>query len=348
MSTTTTTLLTPEYFTLLSEKLDAKKDYSIETTLPGLKARIRAYESYLPAFATDEGLQFEQNGFETPEAFLLKMYDLLGTSELEYEHSLVFEFPILPPPHLKGFVNFTYLSFIVFYTAKGLVFLYNDNVFPFFDLVKTFSTARRLEQLDAELQSSATQQLETCFYAVLLKAKVPIPAHIPVPVHIQEGATTKNSQELIAELLKLLFRNSLSQEDYDELLAELILVSKSPKKYLKNHPEFEYLESNEVFGAVLREYLPSGLSDWKFDSEDLEMHITHLIGEPFALNLPGKDIYSRDLFPFAEQQLAEKGLTLLNYDTQGDSYEFLVVNQEDSNRILWLCQKFQVPIDRLG
>jgi hypothetical protein len=341
-------IIDPTYFEILLEKIHKKKNYCLTTTIPGLKGEINAYSIHFPAFATDEGLKFVENGFQSSDEFFHKMYGLLGTAVLQHENVIALTYPVPPPPQLKGFLNISSVGFLVVHTDKGLALLYNDAVFPFMDMVKTFSTATPFENLATDLRNSAQQQLETCFYALLTKAKVKIPESIPVPTVIQASATTQNNKELIAELIRLLFRNDISQEEVDEVQADLALAIKSPAKYVKNNPDFGYLENEELFAAVLRSYLPSSSSDWKFDPEDLEVYISDLIDEPFALVLPNKETYSQDLFPFAEQQLAEKGLALLNYDTQGDSYEFLVVNYQDRERIIWLCQKFAVPIDRVS
>lgn len=91
----------------------------------------------------------------------------------------------------------------------------------------------------------------------------------------------------------------------------------------------------------------SWYSDWKFDPEDMEEIVSHILGEEWSFEYP-EDTYSQDLLPYVQKTLSQRSLELMHMDTLGDSYQFFIINKENVEVVLTVSDKLKLGIERLN
>lgn len=90
----------------------------------------------------------------------------------------------------------------------------------------------------------------------------------------------------------------------------------------------------------------SWFSDWKFDPEDMEAIVSHILSEQWMFEYP-EETYSHDLFPYVQKALLQRGLELMHMDTLGDSYQFFIVKKENVEPLLSISNKLKLGIEQL-
>jgi hypothetical protein len=87
-------------------------------------------------------------------------------------------------------------------------------------------------------------------------------------------------------------------------------------------------------------------SEWKFDADEIEAGLQGLVEEELHLGLESPEVYSHDLFSLIDQGLQKYELELLDFATDGDYYNFLLVRRKDTPQIIRLCQHFGIPVEQ--
>ena len=163
-------------------------------------------------------------------------------------------------------------------------------------------------------------------------------------------------KDKFSELLQLVTRNESSNDDIETCINQFIMIHEDPENYISEcidedeQDDFFAEDTNELIYHLIYYFLVDkdllGNSDWKFDPEDLEMFITTLSRNEFTFSYPEGSV-SHELFPYANEALKAKNLELINLNSNGDNYGFVVVNKDDVSRVLHLSQELDIPFEQL-
>lgn len=352
----TDSILQNRYLEKLIKALADTEEHSYDLPVKGVRANITVGLCHLPGFKTEEGHAFEQNGFTGADAFLARLREMLGNKDWKGTDALVIYFPVDPLPHMKGWLKYTFEAFQFFLTDDGPVVLYQP-VYIQDDMVKQLSTAADINTLEEAIRKTVLEHLELALIALLREFHIAIARAVPIPEQLQPMAPEDEHAALKA-LITLLGKGMYEEEAELNIIADtLYLAYSSPASFFAFHPDLfeedeqpareEAEDPQALLKHVLLHFIPAEYSDWKFSAGDLEYAITELTGDTFLLDLPEKEVYSHDLFPYAQKQLAEAGWQLMNVDTGGDSYLWVVVQQEDVEKVLQLTRKFNLPFEKI-
>ena len=159
------------------------------------------------------------------------------------------------------------------------------------------------------------------------------------------------------ELINLVTRKTFKNEDLEQCVEEFNIIDKNPKKYIKEYIDEDEQEETsagnkrELNYHLIYNFLDEkdmiGNADWKFDPEDLAMFITTLSCKEFTFSYPEGSV-SQELFLHANEALAAQNLELINLNSNGDNYGFVLVNKDDVARIIVLSQELDIPFERLN
>jgi hypothetical protein len=182
----------------------------------------------------------------------------------------------------------------------------------------------------------AIENLEKVVYGICKKMNVEIPSHLQSKYLDSLVVKTPALLDIIT-LLQLMSRNTLDDD----------LVKKETNEfynfYKNEHTEYDL---HDFLRAVLENLEITHYSDWKFDPEDIEFYISEILQEDFTFNYP-EDTYGSDLFPIVQSELKKTGRVLMNVQTFGDSYLYIVVNSDDVKVIVELAQALNIKLEIL-
>ncbi|MCU0355171.1 MAG: hypothetical protein MUD08_15750 [Cytophagales bacterium] len=136
------------------------------------------------------------------------------------------------------------------------------------------------------------------------------------------------------------------EEDPDGLIKELTKDDEEEREDVEHLAENKTDLYRYVLFAYLEENYYLAHSDWKFDPADMEYYVSHLIGKPFPIDCPD-ETYGSDLFPYVQAQLAQENKELVNLDSFGDSYGFIVVEKDKVARLMHICNSYGIAMDVL-
>lgn len=208
----------------------------------------------------------------------------------------------------------------------------------------------------------------------LLEAKLVVDINNPEPedeVYINglekflAALSLKTNVEINQDILKkhpnALVSQEISKDDFFNALEYLnikklenpddvagYLYENWQKKWSELFDEGEYYDDG--YFPLRFEFLNednSWFSDWKFDPEDMEAIVSHILTEEWTFEYP-EETYSHDLFPYVQEALLQRGLELMHMDTLGDSYQFFIVKKEHVEPILAISNKLKLGIEQLN
>ena len=234
---------------------------------------------------------------------------------------------------------------------EGIRLLYNEMVFDFY---KGVNEAKLFDYLNPTTENQyLCEALEVAIEAICIEFKIETSANKGVFAKKEKP----NHKKDFAALLQLLSRNTLKPKDCKDVIQELIQIQTDPESFIENlelDDEYEEYFSAEdkssmnqwVLFAFLEQNDLIGNSDWKFDPEDLEMFMNDLSGHEIVFEVPA-ETYSAALFPYAKTVLENFDLELINLNSNGDNYGFIIVNKNDVERIMDLSQEYEIPLEKL-
>jgi hypothetical protein len=267
---------------------------------------------------------------------------VVGESEYWYLH-INFDTPI--PPELQKHYKSQTHNFMVFLTdretdeGKGFRLMYSSN--SFFNYTEEFDKAIYLE-----LDEIGAIENEDCKIAILQLESVIYGICKTVGIEISQDLRSETLDRLILQppkiatfrtLLKLLTRGHLNDSEYQKEAKKLQTFHKKGVNEYKIH---------EKIRDILERYYMTYYSDWKFDPENIEYAISEILDEEFTFEYP-EDTYSHELFKYIQSELAKRELTLMNIETFGDSYLFVVANTSDVDLILETSQTIDLKVEKV-
>jgi hypothetical protein len=218
----------------------------------------------------------------------------------------------------------------------GLRILYTNQLI--FNYVQEFDRAIYLD-LDSDLDEKyqiAISQIESVIYGICKTIEIEIPQDLQSET-LDRLVIAPPTLETFKSLLNLLTRNKYEDKEYQKDAKKLQTFCKKAVDEFELHCKVR---------DILDRYDAVYYSDWKFDPEDIECGFSTILEEEFTFEYPEKT-YSEDLFPYLQVDLAKRALTMLNIDTNGDSYLFCIVNIADVDSILELAQSIDLAVERI-
>lgn len=159
----------------------------------------------------------------------------------------------------------------------------------------------------------------------------------------------EDPEKLIEEFIEATKANDFN--DADEVLEfknNWELIRKNPEKYKEILVDEGYFGEDEEVDTyyftqhLLSEFLCTYDTDWKIDHEELNEFISGEIGQDFKITyeetLQKPEVIARKIEK-------ESDYTLLNIDTQMDSYSFFICQKSEKEKILELAKKLGFPIE---
>ena len=86
--------------------------------------------------------------------------------------------------------------------------------------------------------------------------------------------------------------------------------------------------------------------DYKFSASDLEYIVSSLIKKEFKFNCP-ENIFSADLFKYAQEELTKMKLELMSLESFGDEFYFFVVNKDQVEKVKELSKITGIELRKL-
>jgi hypothetical protein len=263
-------------------------------------------------------------------------------SEYWYLH-INFDTPI--PAELRKHYKSQPHNFMIFLTDRetdegnGFRLMYSSN--SFFNYTEEFDKAIYLDldeigAIENEDHKNAILQLESAIYGICKTLGIEIPQDLQSEtldrLILQPPTIAK-----FRTLLKLLTRGHLNDSEYQKEAKKLQTFHKKGVNEYKMH---------EKIRDILERYYMAYYSDWKFDPENIEYAISEILGEEFTFEYH-ENTYSHELFKYIQSELAKKALTLMNIETFGDSYLFVVASTTDVDLILEISQTIDLKVEKV-
>ena len=266
------------------------------------------------------------------------------------EYSLVLlSFEIPPIPELKGKLRMQMLYFYLipsYYddgTLKVTVFY---NSLPYFNAIENITRAKILKE-------DTQDEKEKSYLKVFANAIEIICNQFKISTEKNQGKFVENVKEDSEKLLEEFIEVTNAKDFQDEKTIANFkkyakMIREKPEKYLKLLIKEDYadeeteIDEKNFYQHLLSKFLCAFDTDWKIDHEELSEFITKEIGQDFKITyeetLQNPDIIARKIE-------AESDFTLLNIDTQMDSYSFFICRKNEKDEILDLARKLQFPIE---
>lgn len=159
---------------------------------------------------------------------------------------------------------------------------------------------------------------------------------VPASLSSQNFSIEKPTVSHIEEFFKLITRNSISSQELKNISNDLF------SQLQEQNDDYDFIEDSLEFCENLNFWN----SDWKFDPEDAAYFISEILDQDFNFEYP-ENIYSDDLFPYLQIELAKQDLELMTFETNSDSYLFFVANKNEVDRILELSQIIDIGVEKL-
>lgn len=126
------------------------------------------------------------------------------------------------------------------------------------------------------------------------------------------------------------------------------LIQKNPEEYKEIIVDEGYFDEDAEIDThhftkyLLSEFLCAFDTDWKMDHEELSEFISEEIGQDFKITY---EETKQKPSVIVEKIEKESDFTMLNIDTQMDSYSFFICKKSEKEKILELSRKLSFPIE---
>lgn len=323
--------LTFKRFHSIYQQMIAQEKNTLTFQIKGLMEPVEVIRYSIP-YSIDAD-ELKKAGFSNGLEFLNSLYLKMNitpldeetlndaiTNELEFDY-LHFRFHSLPPSteKLKSLPH----NFLVFFCCthnqeiNATSILFSQKLF--FNYVNTALSSKVIDLMYPE------NEVEKNSFALLEK--------------VLQGSLEFLKSNEIEQLFPSTFKDNvcfdISEKHYYELIEIINPNIKEKKKIKMAEKLFTHLVTkNKKDEGDLVKWIASDywMSDWKFEAEDVNYFLSSLTGEIIEIDFP-EEIYSADLFPFIQLALKQKNLHLMNYNSWGDSYYFIVVDNSKAKSI---------------
>lgn len=349
-----------KYLAEIVQYMDEKSDDSFrEIYAPQFKSNIFAEEILYPELVkdwdhTDDYLSQLGLDIMTPIETMIEKSGLSCFSKEDIEkgdnyYYINISFGITPLPKFKG----------VFKQDAVNIFL-----IPFEDdngnrqvkiMSPEFSCGIHFQQLmDAELVDlDTTDERETHKIKALTEAIEVICNEFKITTELNKGKfvefVKEDPEKLINEFIEITHAKDFNNtKRVKEFIKYWKMIKNKPQKYLDLLIDEGYadeeteIDEKDFYQKLLSEFLCAIDTDWKMDHEDLSEFISEEIKQDFKIT------YEETLQKpsvIVEKIEKESDYTMLNIDTQMDSYSFFICKKSEKDKILELARKLHFPIE---
>lgn len=266
----------------------------------------------------------------------------------EYQLILIY-FDISPIPQFKSIFKSERLNFYIitsYYedgTTKVTVFY---NAFPYYSHFENIRNAKVLTE-------ETKDQREQHYLKALSDAIELICNEFEITTEKNQGNFIKPEKEdpekLLEEFIEITHvKDFQNEENIAEFKQNFSLIFTNPEEYKEKMVEEGYFDEDTDIDIqyfiqfLLSEFLCTYDTDWKIDYEDLCEFISEEIRQDFKITY--EEALQKPSI-IVEKIKKESDYTMLNIDTQSDSYSFFICKKEAENRILELARKLYFPIE---
>lgn len=203
------------------------------------------------------------------------------------------------------------------------------------------------------LNPSSNDELDKYYLEKISEAVELICNEFKIETENNKGRFTETIKEddekLLDEFIEITHANDFQEKnEIVRFKKNIKMIRDKPEVYLerciKNGSLDEDCEIDVIdfYQGLLGEFLFSYQDDWKIDHEELSAYISEEIGQDF--NITYEETGQRPEV-IARKLEKESDFTLLNIDTQMDSYSFFLCEKSDKDKILELARKLHFPIE---
>ncbi|ADZ12049.1 hypothetical protein J5295_03795 [Riemerella anatipestifer] len=341
------------------EEPDCHWQQSIKPNTPQFKSDIVLEYTYYPSsFESDNPEEDKaslkkikaKNIFEPYEKTFLEPFNIGFLSDEDKkndgEYNLILMYFGVP----------SFGEFKKYFKTLGLMFYlipsyYEDgtmNVAVFYNLnpcLPPFETVVEAKVLDVNTQN----EYEKYYLKAFTEAVEIVCNEFEIVTEKNQGKFVKSVEEapekLLEEFIEIVgVKGFRSEEEIQVFKQNWHLIQENPEKYKEILVDEGYFdEDSEVDIPYFTQHLLSELlltfnSDWKVDYDDLSQFISEEIQQEFTI----KD---KEMWQIAEKIEKESDFTMLNIDTQMDSYSLFICEKSEKERILEIARKLDFPIE---
>lgn len=345
------------------ENPDQHWEKIVETNTAQFKSDILLEDLYYPSsFESDDAKEDKanlkklkaKNIFEPYEKTFLEPSDIGFLSDEakknKEEYSLVLmSFEIPPIPELKWMLRMQLLQFYLipsYYedgTLKVTVFY---NATPYLNHFENISGAKILTE-------DTQDEKEKSYLKIFSQVIEIICNDMKISTEQNQGKFVENVKEdpekLIEEFIEITHAKDFNDaKRVKEFIKYWKMIKNNPQKYLDLLIDEGYadeeteIDEKDFYQHLLSDFLCAYDTDWKMDHEDLSEFISEEIKQDFKIT------YEETLQKpsvINEKIEKESDYTLLNIDTQMDSYSFFICKKQEKEKILDLAKKLGFPIE---
>ncbi|HDR1434382.1 hypothetical protein SPJ73_00350 [Pasteurella multocida] len=306
-----------------------------------LRMQYYYYPEDIPEATKDLGTHFlTQAGYDdfyTPLAELMNKANITPPSPVDMVEGsnwtfFAIKFRFFSPlnPALKKYSNTEYVTFMCIPCQNhegqdDMELLYTSPTTG--NLFKEMGNSQLLDP-SSETNQAYLQLLDEAVNFICEKLGIDEPVPISIP-------------EALSELIALL--NIHDDEAFQKRYQQ---IQEAPEKCLLDLVEQGYAEEGDKpelaflrYRFLLQPMLDSFDTDWRIDNEELSEYLSNIIGKKFKL--PQKAL---EPYEIVERLEKKSDYTLLNIETEQDSYSLFVCKQKDKKRILQLARMLDFAI----
>jgi len=345
------------------ENPDLHWQQNVETNSVSFKSDIVMEYLYYPSsFESDDPKENKENlkkikaknVFEPYEKTFLEPINIELLSDEDKkndnEYNLILMYFEIPPfaTHKGIFkterLNFYFIpSYYEDGTTKVTVFY---NAFPYYSHFENITNAKIITE-------DTQDEKEEYYLKAFLEAIEIICNKFEITTDKNQGKFVKLVKEAPEKLLENFIEITHAKEFNDEegileFKHNWNLIQKNPEEYKEILVDEGYFDEDSEIDThyftqyLLSEFLCAFNTDWKMDHEDLSEFISEEIGQNFKIT------YEETLQKpsiIVEKIEKESDYTMLNIDTQMDSYSFFICKKSEKDKILELARKLHFPIE---
>ncbi|MDY3363568.1 DUF6630 family protein [Riemerella anatipestifer] len=291
-----------------------------------------------------------KNIFEPYEKTFLEPFDIGCLSDEDknnnVEYSLIVMHCTIPPvgKFKKHFTAQNLMFFLIpsYYedrTMKVTVFYHVEQC------LSTLETITHAKVLDVNTQN----EYEKHYIKFFTEAIEIVCNEFEIVTEKNQGKFVKSVEEAPEKLLEEFIeitgvKDFRSEEEIEVFKQNWYLIQENPEEYKEMLVEEGCFDEDcEVDIPYFTQHLLSELlltfdSDWKVDYDDL----SEFISEKIQQELVVKD---KEMWQIVEKLEIESDFTMLNIDTQMDSYSLFICEKSEKERILEIARKLDFPIE---
>lgn len=345
----------PEIFQCIDKDL---KENFYEIYAPQFKTNVFVEEILYPKWVkdwdnTDDYLSQLELDIMTPIETMIEKSGLSCFSKEDIDkgsnyHYANISFAIKPLPKFKGFFSQDAVNIF-------LIPFDDDNGNTQVKIMSPkFSFGIHFQQLmDAELLDlETTDEREIHKIKALTEAIEIICNEFKIITEKNQGKFLEYVQEdpekLVSDFIEITHVKDFNDaKRVKEFIKYWKMIKNKPQKYLNllidegyAHEETE-IDEKDFYHKLLSEFLYAYDTDWKMDHEELSEFVSEEIKQDFSITY---EETKQKPIVIVEKIERQSDFTMLNIDTQMDSYSFFVCKKSEKDKILELARKLGFPI----